>query len=316
MKLVAALTVVCFPAFTQVQVTQTEGRIEVAVNGQPFTTFYIGPETTKPYLHPLRSASGKIVTRRYPMENVDGEARDHVHHQGLWFTHGDVNGVDFWANHPTQAAAQKGPPKGRVVLRRVDAVKSGPLQGTIRATFEWLDPAGKTLLREQRTMLFHAHRAQRQVDFDIRLAAIEKARFGDTKEGTFAIRLATSLEEKHTGKMISAEGNVGESKVWGTRSPWVDYSGVLDGEKLGVTIMDHPGNPRHPTYWHSRAYGLFAANVFGEHDFLRDKTRDGSMTLEAGQAWRFRYRVVIHPGDTTTAPLAAEYRQYAQPASN
>ena len=84
--------------------------------------------------------------------------------------------------------------------------------------------------------------------------------------------------------------------MWGKRSAWVDYSGRLDGEKVGIVMMDHPGNPRHPTYWHSRAYGLHSINPFGVHDFLNDKTQDGSLTLQPGEHVRFRYRVVVHPG--------------------
>ncbi len=295
------------PLVAQVKMIRSEGKIAVDIDGAPFTAFWFGPETAKPYLHPMRSASGKIVTRGYPMEEVAGEARDHVHHQGLWFTHGEVSGTDFWANHPSQ----KSPKKGRVALKRVGNVTSGGKTGSIEAEFQWVDPAGKPLVAESRTMIFHSHPRLRMVDLDIRLTGIEKAHFGDTKEGTFAVRLATALEEKHTGTMVNAEGREKERSVWGKRSPWVDYWGEIEGEKLGVAILDHPANPKHPTYWHSRGYGLFAANIFGERDFTGDKTRDGGMMLEPGQTWRFRYRVVIHPQDTAGADVAGMFRDFA-----
>lgn len=310
--LAAALT----PA--QVRITPAPDRIEVEIDGKPFTTFFIGPDAPKPYLHPLRSASGKAVTRYYPMEQREGERRDHPHHRGLWFTHGDVNGWDFWANEPMQRGVGKG--KGKIVLKEVPAVKSGKQQGSIEASFDWLDGAGRPLLNERRTMVFHSHPELRLVDFDIRLTALDTVKFGDTKEGTFALRLAASLEEPargapeslpRTGKMVNAEGLEGERQVWGKRSAWVDYYGEVEGEKLGVAIFDHPENPKHPTFWHSRSYGLFAANIFGERDFMADKTRDGSVTLEPGGGLRFRYRVVIHPGDTQSARIAELYRQYA-----
>ena len=101
-----------------------------------------------------------------------------------------------------------------------------------------------------------------------------------------------------------------EANVWGKRSEWVDYSGKLDGETVGVVMMDHPGNPRHPTYWHSRGYGLHSINPFGVSDFLNDKAQNGSLTLEAGEHVRFRYRVIVHPGESR-ASLAAMYKQYA-----
>lgn len=304
------------PAVAQVRLDQFPDRIEVTIDGQPFTTFYFGPETTKPYLHPLRSASGKVVTRYYPMEVREGERRDHPHQRGLWFSHGDVNGYDYWANE----VSQKGPNKGKIVLKKVVSARGGRRQGSLEASFDWLDPAGKPILNEQRTIVFHSDPKLRILDFDIRLTALDKVKFGDTKEGTFALRLAPSLEEpargapewpKRTGKMVNAEGLEGERQVWGKRSPWVDYYGEVDGEKLGVAIFDHPANPKHPTFWHARSYGLFAANIFGEHDFMADKTRDGSLSLEPGGSLRFRYRVLIHPGDCQSAGIADLYKKYA-----
>jgi hypothetical protein len=304
------------PALAQVKISQGADRISVDIDGKPFTAFFTGADTTKPYLHPLRAASGTVVSRFYPMENVEGERKDHVHQRGLWFTHGDVNGVDFWAND----TSQQGPKKGRVRLKKVLGLKSGKSSGTVEAAFDWLDSKGTALLTESRKMVFYSHPTLRTIDFDITLMAVEKVTFGDTKEGTFAIRVAPWLEEpargapespKRTGKMVNAEGLETEKQVWGKRSAWVDYFGETGGEKLGIAILDHPSNPRHPTYWHSRSYGLFAANIFGQRDFENDKTRDGSLTLEPGKSLRFRYRVIIHPGDRQSADVAGLYKKYA-----
>ncbi len=312
----AAMILLGAPLSAQVTVTKEPTSIRIDVNHKPFTEFFFGPETTKPYLHPLRSASGKRVTRGYPMENIPGESRDHIHQRGLWFTHGDVNGFDFWGNDPSQQNGKK----GVVVLKNIGQLRSGEKSGSLEATFEWREPTGKPLLTESRKMVFYADPKLRIIDFDILLTALEKVKFGDTKEGTFAIRLCSELEEptpkslpfpKRSGKMVNAEGLAGEQNVWGKRSPWVDYFGVVDGEKLGIAIFDNPANPRYPTYWHSRSYGLFAANIFGVHDFTNDKSRDASLTLETGKSLRFRYRVVIHPGDVSSAGIAGLYRDYA-----
>jgi hypothetical protein len=300
-------------AFAQVAITpESEGKLSVTIDKKAFTSFYYGPETTKPYLHPLRAASGTVVTRGYPMEEMAGDARDHIHQTGFWFSHGDVNGIDFWANHPTQQNERK----GRIQIRGAATAKGGAREGTISATFEWKDATGAVLLTETRRMSFHAHPTLRIVDFDIVLTGVQSARFGDTKEGTFGMRLTTALEERKSGTMVNAGGAAKERSVWGKRSPWVDYSGEIAGEKLGVAILDHPSNPKHPTYWHSRAYGLFAANIFGERDFHNDKTRDGGLTLEPGQSWRFRYRVIVHPGDAASANVAAEFEKFAGSSSN
>lgn len=296
------------PLWGQVTLTQGPDSIKIDINGEPFTEFFIGAETAKPYLHPLRSVSGKIVTRRYPMEIVEGERQDHPHHRGLWFAHGDVNGTDFWSADPSK----EGSKFGKVVLKEVRDLRGGDDSGSLTVLFDWLDADGSPLVSENRTTTFHVHPTLRIMDFDIKLTGVRKAHFGDTKEGTFAIRVAAPLNERHTGKLVNATGTAGEKSVWGKQSPWMDYSGEIEGEKLGVAIFDHPGNPKHPTYWHVRGYGLFAANVFGEHDFYRDEARDGGMTLAPGRTWRFRYRVVIHPGDAASAGLAGLYEEYAR----
>jgi hypothetical protein len=233
-----------------------------------------------------------------------------------------VNGYNYWAiqNVPTPASPTDAT-MGRIVLKDLLSVTSGKESGSIKAAFNWLKPDGKPLLTETRTMTFYSNPMLRIIDFDFDLAAIEQVVFRDTKEGTFAMRMATALEEPpasskagglpRTGKLLNAQGGLGEANVWGKRSEWVDYSGEIAGEKVGVVMMDHPGNPRHPTYWHSRGYGLHSINPFGVSDFLNDKSQNGSLTIEPGKHVRFRYRVIIHPGRGPER-IAELYKQYAQ----
>jgi hypothetical protein len=306
------------PLAAQVKIAQQGNeKISVEIDGKPFTDFWIGPSTHKPYLAPLRSATGIVVTRSYPMDpNVPGESHDHPHHRGLWFTHGDVNGYDFWGNEPDQKGAGKG--KGDVVLKKVNKVSGGKSNGVIDAVFEW-KADGKTLLTETRRMTFYSDPRLRTIDFDATLSPEEKVTFGDTKEGMFAIRLAAPLEgvqpkgiaePKRTGKLVNAQNKAGEKNVWGKRSEWADFSGEIDGQPVGVSILDHPNNPRHPTYWHARDYGLFATNIFGVHDFENDKSRDGSLTIQPGQPLRFRYRVIIHPGPVNPGQVREMFTAY------
>lgn len=314
---------VAWPAAAQVKIAQSAEQIAVEIDGKPFTVFYIGgKDLNRPYLHPIRAASGKIVNRSFPAGQVPGETTDHPHHAGLFYGHGDVNGFNYWAiqNVPTDPSKPDAT-MGRIVLKNVTSVKSGRESGTVDVVLNWLKPDGKTLLTETRRMTFYSHPEIRIIDFDFDLAAVDKVVFRDTKEGTFAMRMATALEEPaakekpgaipRTGKLINAQGGEREANVWGKRSEWVDYAGVLDGEKVGVVMMDHPGNPRHPTYWHSRGYGLHSINPFGLHDFLNDPKQDGSLTVEPGKHVRFRYRVVVHPG-LPAAQIAELYKQYAQ----
>jgi hypothetical protein len=299
-------TLAVFAVNAQVKFTRGTDQIAVEIDGKPFTTYYMAADGNKPYLYPLRTASGILVTRHFPMESFPGETHDHPHHRGLFFAHGDINGFNFWATEK----ATKTPNDGSMVLRKIVAVKGGAKSGTIKAVFDGLDPQGKPMMTETRTITFRGGPDLRIIDFAVVVKALQTLKFGDTKEGTFGIRLATAMTEDKGGKMTNAEGAETEKNVWGKRSKWVDYAGTLEGKPVGVTIMDNPANPRYPTYWHARAYGLFAANPFGLHDFFSDKSKDGSMTVEAGKSVTFKYRVVIHPGNTESANIPALYEQY------
>ncbi len=307
------LLIAAMPLAAQVKFTTETGKIAVEIDGKHYTDFYLSSDGNKPYIWPLSTASGLVVTRHFPMEKFPGETDDHPHHRGLFFSHGDINGFNFWATEPGQRDPKNGPKKASMKLVKIVETKGGAKSGTVKVIFDGLDPSGKAIMRETRTVTFYGGPTLRIIDYDIQIDPLEKLKFVDTKEGTFGIRLATSMTEdaKKGGRMINAEGATTEANVWGKRSAWVDYDGPVDGKTVGVAIFDNPANPRHPTYWHARAYGLFAANPFGVHDFLNDPKQDGSLTVEAHQPLRFRYRVVIHSGDTKAANIAALYKEYA-----
>jgi hypothetical protein len=300
------------PLAAQVKITPGANKVAIQIDGKPFTDFYYsGPDVTKPFLHPLRAASGTYITRMWPMEDVseeDGTTKDHQHQRGVWFAHEGVNGIDFWNNE----ASYTTPNRGRIVFRKFGPIKYGTRDGTLAATFEWVGPKDEVLLREDRVMTFYADPNLRIIDFDITLTAIPDVTFGDKKDGLFGIRLRPALQEDTgTGHITNAAGASGEKAVWGKPSEWCDYSGKAGNEALGVAIFDHPGNPRHPPRWHARAYGLFAENPFGLAVFTNDSSQDGSLALAPGHNLRFRYRVIVHPGDVKSADIVGQWKQYA-----
>jgi hypothetical protein len=293
--LVALTVAVILPA----QVRYDADTHAVSIDGKPFTIFNYGEDANKPFLAPIYSASGKIVTRGFPMvKDVPGESKDHLHHRGLWFSYDDVNGVKFWENDPSYTRGNM----GKIVVREA-AWKDGAL----KATIDWKDSKGTTRLVEDRTMTFSGDAALRTIDFRIALTAAVDVTLGDTKEGAFAIRLAEAFTERKGMKMTDAVGRSTMKAIWGQRSNWVDYAAELDGEKLGVAILDHPSNPRHPTYWHARDYGLFALNPFGRAAF-DPKQEESQWKLPKGEKIEFRWRVVAHPGDASPADI---YKSYA-----
>jgi hypothetical protein len=277
--------------------------VEVTVDGKPFTTYrpHNGP---KPTYYPLFGPSGKLMTRSFPMKDVPGEKRDHPHQRSMWFTHGKVNGIDFWSE-------QKG--HGSIVETSRSITSGSPIFGMIRTSDDWLGPDNKRICSDQRIVRFFTTSTTRIIDFDITIKATDgPVTFGDTKEGMFGVRVATSMDvDSKQGGKITNSGGLNDAATWGKPATWVDYTGPVDGETVGVAILNHPASFRHPTTWHVRTYGLFAANPFGLHDFGMKKT--GEHTLPAGESIHFGYRVILHKGDTASAGLPASYAGYAKP---
>jgi len=88
--------------------------------------------------------------------------------------------------------------------------------------------------------------------------------FGDQEEMGLGVRLATPLTVRHgNGAIVNSEGGRDEAETWGKAADWCAGFGVVDGRRLGVSVMPDPGNFR-ASWYHSRDYGLIVANPFGE----------------------------------------------------
>jgi hypothetical protein len=317
-----ATIVTAAPGFCQeatVSFKRAANAIQVSVGGEPFTTYYFDPAIAKAYLQPLRDARGVVVTRAFPVGEVIPPGHEHdpslePHQRPLYFAHGNIDGYDFWSEEVFEKYYGRAAGKskyGRTAIREIDEMRAGPGSGTIRGTFDLLSPDQKPFAEETQQYTFRGDKNLRVIDCEFVIRANHDAvRMGDTKEGTFAIRVAPELTEPR-GHMVSSEGGEGEPQIWGKRANWVDYDGVIDGQTLGIAIFDSPKSFRHPTYWHARGYGLFGANPFGIKEFTRDPGQDGGYTIPSGQSLTFRYRVLIHEGTYKDAGVADQYRQYA-----
>jgi hypothetical protein len=290
-------------AAIQEPVTFTErvNRIEIVINGKPYSNFYYGNDWPKPFLHPLRASSGTIVTRGFPLEKIEGESNDHFWQRGLWFAHGNINGIDFWREASGDKAkdARLPLPVGRISIKSPPKTKSEKGSGILSADFNLAAPGDKIIGTISQQYTFRC--IGNDIVIDVKAVVLANQgtplKMGDTEEGLLGFRFADEFKEDRGATLSNSEGLKGTDQIWGKRARWVDYSTSIKGEKLGVAIFDHPQNPKHPTYWHARGYGLNAANPFGEHDFRNDKSLDGSVTIPANDNLTFRYRVVIHPGE-------------------
>jgi len=225
--------------------------LELRLDGQLVGLYHHGPDLARPYLAPLLDDAGRPVT-------CDPGPADHPHHRGVWIGHRDVGGVDHW----TEFAGH-----GQIAHRSFDEVGT-----TVRERLEWLDPQGRPTLAERRTLEL---RPGPVLDLTVHLTATDAVTLGANKDASLAaVRVVPSMT-----RIENADGARGEDACWGRRAAWCAMSGPTGG----IAVHDHPDNPRHPTPWHVRAYGLLAPNPF-LHEPLH---------LEAGGDVTFRYRLVV-----------------------
>ncbi len=274
------------------------------VKGDRLVARYVIDSNGKPIIFPLVDPAGHHLTRNFPMKDaLPSEKQDHDHHRSFWLTHGDVNGVDFWLDDDHC---------GKIVHRSGTAATRDDGSVVIQTENDWNGPDGKRILSDVRRFTFHDVGDRRIVDCDFLLKATDgDVNFGDTKEGSFGLRVAGTMkvDAKQGGKITNAEGEHGK-EAWGKKSAWVDYSGPVDGDMVGITIHDHPESFGYPCRWHVRTYGLFAANPFGVYHFVGGDKTDG-VVLKAGDEMRLSYRVVLHPGDLDAGQAAADSKAYA-----
>lgn len=311
-----SLILAATPLAAEISIQPRDKSLRVVIDGELFTEYRTDQKV--PCLYPLISPSGGGLTRNYPLtEPGEDEQSDHPHHVSMWMTHGLVNGVDFWAQHLKR--------KGRIVhksfgnefpsaSKKIDGVTV--LSAGFSVNLSWEE--GDTVhLKEHRTYTITARENTRTIDVtSVFTAPNADAVFGDTKEGSFALRLAPSLRLKGKaakGSILNSNGETNKD-CWGKRAAWVAYSGPDYSDKPAVVaIFDHPENLRHPTWWHARDYGLVAANPFGQHDFEKKKDKHlGDHTLPKGAMLTFRYRVLLHHGTIDSANVPKEWTRFSK----
>jgi hypothetical protein len=309
-----------------------EARVDVRIDGKPFTSYLYASDQKKPTLFPLRAATGTVVTRGFPVEPRAGERADHPHHIGLWLNYGDVNGLDFW-NNSDAIRPDRAPAMGTVVHKRVVEATGGAEKGELHVEMHWVDSKGTPLLAESTRFVFSGDARSRSIDRITRLTALDQpVVLGDNKEGLLGIRVARWLEQpskapvvltdaagKPQAKTVDNEGVTGEyvgsdgkrgDDVWGTRGPWMMLGGKTGGEEVTLAVLDHPSNPGYPTYWHARGYGLFAANNLGQQAF-DPKQPETKISLSKEESVAFRHRVLILNGAPDAGQMRAEHQKFA-----
>ena len=281
----------------------------------------------KPYFYPLLSPNGTIVTRGWPMiRGTVGETTDHFHQKSAWFCHGDVipvglelktksadkrvHGVDFWAESGGH---------GRIVCTKIAI----PKNGSIETSNEWRTADGITILEETRTITATETAVGRLFVLDIDLVAnAYPIEFGDTKEGALGVRVNDEFRlngPKSDGVVVSIDGKTSQAPakdnlpLWGQVAAWHDYSGTANGKVAGIAVLDHPSNV-HKAAWHTRAYGLMAANPFGRDGsgFPGVKGNKELVKLAKGEHLKLLYGIYVHDGRTAEGKVAEAFANFSK----
>jgi hypothetical protein len=306
---------------SKVSILVTDSHIDFLVSRELVARYNKGSDVVKPYLWPLYGPHGEPMTRAWPMEKATpGESTDHVHQKSVWFCHGDVipeglplknkprgvDGVDFWS---------EGKAHGGIVCTHVGEPEHDKDHARIETRNEWRTADGVKILDEVGVIHFYEFGDARMFVFDINLhASVRPIIFGDTKEGSFGVRVNDQIREaKGNGKIENADGKVGERACWGQQSAWCDYSGAIAGKTVGLAILDHPANP-YPACWHSRGYGLMAANPFGraKSGFPAMKGKTSLVRLAQGEYLRLRYGLLVHLGNAKEGRVTEYFERFVR----
>lgn len=300
-------------------------KVEVYVEGKLFTVFQYPKDLEKPFLYPVYAPNGSVITRGFPIEPRKGERVDHPHHIGIWFNHGNINGLDFWNNSSAVPAARKDS-YGHIVVQKVVKAESGKT-GVLEVVSNWDDNKGNTLLAENTKYIFSGDKNSRTIDHISTLTALNgTVIISDNKEGMFAIRVDRAFEmpskesliftdDKGNPTTVKATDNTGVTgmyttssglkgdAMWGTRNAWVVLSGVKDNVPVSFGIFDNPKNPGYPAYSHARGYGLFSVNNLGQNSY-DSKQEKVVYTLKKGESMTLRHRFYIQSGSELTPEKA------------
>jgi Methane oxygenase PmoA len=305
---------------------KNENRINIFIGQNLFTNFLYPDTLEKPVLFPLIASNGTIVTRGFPLHPLPGEPTDHPHHLGLWFNYENVNGLDFWNNSfaiPAEKKNKYGWIKTDKILNMTEGTK-----GLLTYHANWTNNKNDVLLEETTRFEFIGTGHQRIIDRITVLKANTDVLFKDAKDGMLGLRVAHELQipattdQKFTddkgnvtdvkkstdsianGNYLTSEGKQGDA-AWSTRAAWCKLFGKMSkglltekNDSVSISIIDHPGNPNYPTFWHARGYGLFAANPLGEKIFTNGKT-EKNLHLKKGESVQFYYRIIIEDGKET-----------------
>lgn len=274
-------------------VPQPRAEVSFQQDGAEVARFHFGADLRRPFVFPLVGPAGRSLTRMGHPHDPEG----HRHHNSVWVAHNDVNRVGFWHDGG----------KGRIVHRRLIDFEDADDRAAVITASDWVNDAdGKTLLHEiRRTSVWPLENGDRLMLIDLKLTpAADEVTFGKTPFGLVGVRMAKTIGTLDGGGEIrNSEGGVNEAAVLWKRARWADYSGpITRAATEGVTLMDHPSNPNHPTFFHVRGDGWMGTSL----------TYDAARVVKRAEPLTLRYGLWVHAGKPEPAKIEARWKAFAE----
>lgn len=272
--------------------------------GRPVLVYNYGPVVPPPgidaarwtrscYIHPLYGLDGDIISQDFPA--------DHLHHRGVFWAwpHTAVGDrtMDLWVHQDAEQRFESWGNRvidahhAQVEVHNVWVFKDKPdpvVRETVR--FDILAPTDRT----------------RPIDFELRFENIsaQSVRFlGATAKGYggFCYRPDSSRPDL---RITTIQGYRAEDAL-ALYTPWADFSSRIAPDKpfSGAALFQHPSNPGYPhPGWLLRYYGFLGASW----------PHLDSFTLQPGESFHLKYRLLIHRGTAEEAGVAKLFEDYEQ----
>lgn len=251
--------------------------------------FNHGKDEPKPCFYPVALTDGTPLTAMSPP--------DHHWHRSLWFAWKDLNGLDYWTED-----LQTGLSPGRTEITQVKTTPGSDFSATIEVNLSYRPPEKPAVLAERRVLRVSTPDADGSYRIDWTCEFTPGNQDVEIKGGTagggyagLSVRIAQNSQD---WQLTDSEGRRDTPSAFtaththGQQARWADFSLVsnVNLRAAGITVFDHPRNPRHPTYWHNvienkTPFGYFSPALVWKEPFI----------LQAGKSLTLQYRVLIHP---------------------
>lgn len=259
--------------------------------GEEIARYHFGPDLRRPFVFPVNGPAGRSLTRM----GHPHDPESHSHHNSIWISHHSVNGVSFWEDRA----------KGQIVHRRILRFEDGMEAAAMVAENAWM--AGNQVLlvekRLTRTQILADKEWLLIIELELRPSGSEVT-FGKSPFGLVGVRMAKTIGVNDGGgRILNSEGQVNEAGVFWKKARWVDYSGPITLKASeGITLMDHPSNPNHPTVFHVRNDGWMGASL----------TFDAPLTLSTNRPLTLKYGFYIHSRTPATNEIERVFETFAR----